>query len=96
MSSCLLPFSSFNFKEPQYIISQFYGKVFLCYLYMYCKTVWDIHAVFSHSQQVVYLRVRRSHYVAARRAFLLERAQKEPHGEEDFEKEIAKVSVDNC
>ena len=43
--------------------------------------------------QVVYLRVRRSHYIAARRAFLLEQAQKEPQGEENFEKEIAKVNT---
>lgn len=43
--------------------------------------------------QVMYLRVRRSHYIAARRAYLLEQVQKEPHGEEHFEKEIVKVSV---
>lgn len=43
--------------------------------------------------QVVYLRVRRSHYIAARRAFLLEQAQKEPHSEGNFEKEFAKVNI---
>lgn len=44
--------------------------------------------------QVTYLKIRRSHYIAARRAHLLEQAQREPHGEEHFEKEIAKVSED--
>lgn len=41
----------------------------------------------------MYLRIRRSHYIAARRAFLLEQAQREPHAEEHFEKEMAKVSI---
>ncbi|XP_050734482.1 unextended protein-like isoform X2 [Eriocheir sinensis] len=45
--------------------------------------------------EVVYLRVRRSHYIAARRAFLLERAQKEPHSDEHFEKEIAKMLIED-
>ncbi|XP_045128204.1 unextended protein-like isoform X1 [Portunus trituberculatus] len=45
--------------------------------------------------EVVYLRVRRSHYIAARRAFLLEQAQKEPHSEENFEKEFAKMLIED-
>ncbi|KAG0710716.1 hypothetical protein GWK47_022230 [Chionoecetes opilio] len=45
--------------------------------------------------EVVYLRVRRSHYIAARRAFLLEQAKKEPHCDEHFENEIAKMLIED-
>ncbi|XP_068214034.1 unextended protein-like [Palaemon carinicauda] len=40
--------------------------------------------------EVMYLKIRRSHYVAARRAFLLEQSQKEPYAE-NFEKEMEKM-----
>ncbi|XP_066950363.1 unextended protein-like isoform X2 [Macrobrachium rosenbergii] len=40
--------------------------------------------------EVMYLKIRRSHYIAARRAFLLEQSQKEPYAE-NFEKEMAKM-----
>ncbi|XP_042206392.1 unextended protein-like [Homarus americanus] len=45
--------------------------------------------------EVMYLKIRRSHYIAARCAFLLEQAQKEPHGEEHFENEIAKMLIED-
>ncbi|KAK4293929.1 hypothetical protein Pmani_033418 [Petrolisthes manimaculis] len=45
--------------------------------------------------EVMYLRVRRTHFIAARRAYLLEQVQKEPHGEEHFEKEIAKMLIED-
>ncbi|XP_042860449.1 unextended protein-like isoform X2 [Penaeus japonicus] len=45
--------------------------------------------------EVTYLKIRRSHYFAARRAFLLEQAQKEPHSVEHFEKEIAKMLIED-
>lgn len=57
-----------------------------------CTTSCPKQIILLHWQQVVYLRVKRSHYIAARRAFLLEQSQKEPQSEEHFEKEIAKVS----
>ncbi|XP_076048568.1 metal transporter uex isoform X2 [Oratosquilla oratoria] len=40
--------------------------------------------------EVVYMKIKRSQYIAARRAFLLEQSQREPHAEEHFELEIAK------
>ncbi|XP_037787511.1 metal transporter CNNM4-like [Penaeus monodon] len=45
--------------------------------------------------EVTYLKIRRSHYFAARRAYLLEQAQKEPHSVEHFEKEIAKMLIED-
>ncbi|XP_064101866.1 unextended protein-like isoform X2 [Macrobrachium nipponense] len=44
--------------------------------------------------EVMYLKIRRSHYIAARRAFLLEQSQKEPYAE-NFEKEMAKMLIED-
>nr|XP_053644954.1 unextended protein-like [Cherax quadricarinatus] len=45
--------------------------------------------------EVMYLKIRNTHYIAARRAYLLEQAQREPHPEENFEKEMAKILIED-
>ena len=41
--------------------------------------------------EIIYLKLRRSQYVAARRAFLLERSQKDNNATDQFDKEMAKI-----
>ncbi|XP_045597380.1 unextended protein [Procambarus clarkii] len=45
--------------------------------------------------EVMYLKIRNTHYIAARRAYLLEQAQREPLGGENFENEIAKMLIED-
>ncbi|CAL4128468.1 unnamed protein product, partial [Meganyctiphanes norvegica] len=44
---------------------------------------------------VTYLKIRRSHYIAAYRANILEQVQKDPRSEETFDAEIAKLIEDD-